>query len=143
MLQKKKKHFLSLAPPSVSCLLERVHLQNIFRCFWKQTANPASPLSASRWPRGGSAARRRSCCSRVSVQLCCGPAGDKETSPIHHSQGCRSSCVQSSALLWSGMFLQSWKTLICWCTPAFCKESLLRDVSLHLKKKKKNNKLTE
>lgn len=83
------------------------HLQNIFRCFWKQTANPASPLSASRRPRRGSAARRRSCCSQVSMQLCFSPAGDKETSSIRHSQGCCSSCVQSSALLWSGMFLQS------------------------------------
>lgn len=135
---KTKNHFLSLAPPSVSCLPERSpskHFSQFLETNSKSSVSTLGLLSASCRPRRGSAAQRRSCCSQVCMQSCSSPAGDKETSPIHHSQGCCSSCVQSPALLWSGMFLQSWKTPICWCTPVFYKESLLRDVSRHFKKK--------
>lgn len=141
--QRSRREKVLFQPKSIfyHLLLHRCHvywsarLQNICRCFGEQTANPASPVSASCWPRRGSAAQCRSCCSQVCVQLCSSPAGGKETSPIHRSQGCCSSCVQSSALLWSGMFLQSWNTLICWCTPAFYTEPLFQDVCLHFKKK--------
>lgn len=73
------------------------HLQNIFRCFWKQTANPVSPAGlAAVQPQC------RSCCSQACMQLCCSPAGDKETSPIHHSRGCCSSCpIVGSFMVWN------------------------------------------